>query len=761
MLVLPGFLFVENPPSIQTPSVGQQSIAGQSRVNYLELDTSNSQNSSDQQLSNDSQAYWLNLANNAWNYFLPGEGVDPNTGLHSNTLGSNEFTDWDLGSYVQAIVDADKLGLSNPQGWDADSRLNMVLTFLEQRPLIDDPGKPDNGMPYVWYSSQFLEDTDQYQNIGNDTQVAWDAGNLLLALKNVEDYGPTSYLTPRINEIVYNITNYEPEAQTAASVVNGEPDVYSYYLALGFASFFDNFTWPDGFVANYTSEAETILNNIVTSPQVPLDQTYGVPLPEANILLEPLILSIFNVQNPDPTLLNLTKEVYLAQEARYNATGNYTAFTEGGVSEAEANSYSGYVYEWVVNSDGETWYEQITPNCGTLDAPIIYLKAAVSFLALYDTPYAQNMVNYLIANTPEPVYGYYSGVDENGQLDIDLADKTNSIIISAARYALDNNVTVTPPPPPSPAPTPYPTPTPTPTPTPFPSSPIFTPTPIPTAITTPTPTSLPTSTPTPTPISLPTSTPTPTPTPNPSPTPTPNPTATLAVSCQTFSTYSNFKVEINGSLVADGKGISDVQLLFLCSDNGGKSWNDLSSPITDNNGNFNAVWVPSVPCNCLLKAVWTGDFDCSGVSTTINFAATLFNGQSVFSATSNSTLSGLSFNSADRALSLSVTGPSGANGYVDLYIPKSLVSNVSNLDLYLDGSQQSYSADSQADSWLVYFTYSPSTHQVTVNLGSASSSTVQSQLAELDIIGVTITGITITAVVFVLRKRKIDKNHVY
>ena len=39
------------------------------------------------------QSYWLSLANNAWNYYQPGVGVDSTTGLHGAGLGYPYFTD--------------------------------------------------------------------------------------------------------------------------------------------------------------------------------------------------------------------------------------------------------------------------------------------------------------------------------------------------------------------------------------------------------------------------------------------------------------------------------------------------------------------------------------------------------------------------------------------------------------------------------------------------------------------------------------------
>jgi hypothetical protein len=97
---------------------------------------------------------------------------------------------------------------------------------------------------------------------------------------------------------------------------------------------------------------------------------------------------------------------------------------------------------------------------------------------------------------------------------------------------------------------------------------------------------------------------------------------------------------------------------------------------------------------------------------------TPFNGQYVFSVVSNSTVSALAFNSGTRELSFNVTGPTGTTGFADVAIAKSLVSNIANLTVYLDGVNLNYVATSTADSWLLHFEYAHSTHSITVNLGS-------------------------------------------
>ena len=82
------------------------------------------------------RSYWLRLANNAWKYFQPGVGVDSTTGLHSAGLGYPYFTDWDLGVYIQAIIDANQLGILSSSGiWGADSRISLIMNFLQTRQL--------------------------------------------------------------------------------------------------------------------------------------------------------------------------------------------------------------------------------------------------------------------------------------------------------------------------------------------------------------------------------------------------------------------------------------------------------------------------------------------------------------------------------------------------------------------------------------------------------------------------------------------------
>ncbi len=376
--------------------------------------------STQETISSDSSAFWLNLASNAWNYFKPGAGINPTTGLPQNGVGTTYFTDWDTGLYIQAIIDIEQLGLLNCNGtWGADDRINRVLTFLETRPLMAD------GLPYLAYNASTGKAIDKTE------QVATDAGHLFVALKNLEAAKPA--LKPRIDNIVYDLTNYT-RREISVDILLGQLqkgtrplNSYDFYVAYGFAGY-----WPQRF----TAEAEAMLNLTVTAPKI---NYQGVELPAVRTVSEPLLLSIYNLPQVDSRVTDFMKQAYLAQEARYNLAGKFTAFSEG-----PANGL--FVWECISMDDGRMWVVQ-TGGSNDVDTdvqitPVVFLKTALGFLALYNTSYAREMASYLLERQPSVSLGYYTGIDENGNVVAASRDVGNALIISAAKYAVNNQVYV-------------------------------------------------------------------------------------------------------------------------------------------------------------------------------------------------------------------------------------------------------------------------------------------------------------------------------
>ena len=276
-----------------------------------------------------------------------------------------------------------------------------------------------------------------------------------------------------------------------------------------------------------------------------------------------------------------------------------------------------------------------------------------------------------------------------------------------------------------------------------------TPSPIPTRTFSPTPTS----SPTPRPTTNPTSNPTPKPTSSSSPTPQPQNAPLLEVSCRSSTSYSNFKVDITGSLRSNnGIAIPNAHILLSYSVNDGYSWIDLTTAGTDDNGGFSIVWNAQVTGSYLVKAIFDSNSELANATKIVNLVVTPFQQENVFSVTSNSTVTSFYFNSTSNQLSFSTNGTSGTTGYVDIYIPQSMVADASNLKVSLDGTPLTYAVTAQNDAWLVSFTYHQSSHQVTINLDS--NVVAETGSSQLVIVGVVAAVVAIMVVAILVWQRK-------
>jgi hypothetical protein len=224
----------------------------------------------------------------------------------------------------------------------------------------------------------------------------------------------------------------------------------------------------------------------------------------------------------------------------------------------------------------------------------------------------------------------------------------------------------------------------------------------------------------------------------------------LTTNCLTSASSSNFNVKISGQLSFNGVGIANAPVFLSYSVTGGESWQDLTLVNTDSDGYYSALWLLSVSGNYQLKAVYKGDNNYLGTSDIVNFVIEPCTDQTVFSITSNSTISALTFNSESKELSFNVTGDSGSTGFVNLYIPKSLINDTNGLTVHLDGGQIAFETQSQGDFWLLSFTYHHSTHLVKINLVSTGESNGSGLITELLASYAIYVGIAVAAIIIIL-----------
>ena len=365
---------------------------------------------------------WKTVAANAWQYFQAGNGVDRSTGLAKASLTFPYFTDWDLGVYIQAIIDANVTGLIGYDGdWGSNARLDKVLTFLETREI-----NATTHFPYWFYQTSDGKDYHTSSDVATGVDTV-DTGRLFVALNNLKTFN--SNFTQRVDNFVYNKSgNRSDYASLVPNLVNeaNAPSLYGYYYVSGFASFFPQ---------QLASVPNLIVNNMLKGSIV--NTTEGISLPKASISCEPLLCSVFELNN-SPQFTALAKQVYLAHEARFNATGEYVAFSEG-------NTLTGFIYEWVVSPSGDVW--KIVNNGESTYSnmnPIIFTKVSMSFLALYNTTFARSMAIYLEQNLPDSTSGYYAGADYNtpGTVNsiLSIDSNSNGMILGAARYAIKSNL---------------------------------------------------------------------------------------------------------------------------------------------------------------------------------------------------------------------------------------------------------------------------------------------------------------------------------
>ena len=286
---------------------------------------------------------WFGVAGNAWAYFQPGVGVDANTGLpYAGGSYFKALTDWDLGVYIQAVIDAQEIGLIGTNGgWGSYARLNKVLNYLENRQLNE-----TTNYPFWFYDATDGKNYHALSDNAAGSVDVVDTGRLFVALNNLKEYNPA--WNQRIDAFVYNAdgnrSDYAALVPGLESIANSN-DIYGYYFESGYASF-----WPQQLGNIPTS----IINNISKSSKV---ITYGnVSLPQTPLACEPLLCSIFEVNSTNSELMGIANQVYFAHEAYYNTKGQYVAFSEG-------NGFSGqYLWEWVVGPNGTPW--EITTSGG-------------------------------------------------------------------------------------------------------------------------------------------------------------------------------------------------------------------------------------------------------------------------------------------------------------------------------------------------------------------------------------------------------------
>jgi hypothetical protein len=189
------------------------------------------------------------------------------------------------------------------------------------------------------------------------------------------------------------------------------------------------------------------------------------------------------------------------------------------------------------------------------------------------------------------------------------------------------------------------------------------------------------------------------------------------------------KIELKGTLYLEETSLSNTSILVSYS-MGENSWVYLTSLQTDSDGNFAFTWTPHLSGNYQLRVETKATVSMNEAANTINLFITLPTAEkpteNLFALNSNSTVEQFNFDSTTKVLSFTVQGALGTTGYVNFYIPKTGLDNISRLKIIEDGVEVPFKHESIGATWQISFFYSHSTHKITIELDHFSDYTTES-----------------------------------
>ena len=238
---------------------------------------------------------------------------------------------------------------------------------------------------------------------------------------------------------------------------------------------------------------------------------------------------------------------------------------------------------------------------------------------------------------------------------------------------------------------------------------------------------------------------------------------TLNMETDSSSSSIGILITIAGQLktIMYGEAIGGMNIDLSYSVNNGQTWIDIPSVTTSANGNFSTQWIPTATGVYMLKGSWAGNAAYQPSNSTMNLAVASTSGSDndIFTVQSNSTISGLSFNSTSMQLSFTVSGQTGTYGYTRIVVSKQLVTDGAAIKLTMDGADLNYSISSTNSSWILYFTYHHSSHQVVADLAihEPVNAAAGNDTPILIVGGLATVAIVFIAVLFVLYQRRKEK----
>jgi hypothetical protein len=364
----------------------------------------------------DRERQWADLA---WRYF--DRNLRSETGLVDSVDGYPATTLWDTGSYLMALISAERLGLISRDTFD--TRVSRALLTLDHLSLFD------GDAPNKVYSTATLAMVD-YENHETKRGIGWsaiDMGRVLVPLNAIVWQYPSH--TDEVRDLMHRwrwakLTDHGE--LIGAAVDRADATIYVQEGRLGYEEYAAKSYSLAGFDTQRARQVDDYLAFVdVDGVRIATD-TRGPETYRAHnyIVSEPYVLDGIEF-GWDEISRELAWRVAQAQEARWRATGILTAVTEDHIDQAPFFIYN------TVFTNGKLW-QAVTPDGADASAfKTLSTKAAIGWHELYETDYTKQLVDR-VDRLYDPNRGWYAGLYERtGTPNTAITSNTNAVVLES------------------------------------------------------------------------------------------------------------------------------------------------------------------------------------------------------------------------------------------------------------------------------------------------------------------------------------------
>lgn len=362
----------------------------------------------------------LDHARIAWTYFQ--NNVDPDTGLANSVHDYPSTTMWETGSYIVAILSAERLGLIPRE--QAEQRLTKLLTSLRNLRLFQDV------LPNKAYHTRTLELVD-YSNKPTELGLGWsalDVARIVATFGLIERNHPE--LSPTVEALLdhWQMDRMVQGGELIGTNVSAGEVRENQEGRVGYEQYAAKAMMLFGYDVYRAYEVQdNLMVKQVQGQPIPVDNRLHRGTTPAFVVSEPYLFDGLEFGFDDRSHRFATA-IYRAQEARHAETGILTAVTESHLSEDPYFSYS------TVWGGGADWAVMTFRGDRIDSRRTIATKAAFGWDALFGTDYTAELVEAL-SEFADPAKGWPEGIYEaSGEPNSSTTANTNAVVLAALAF---------------------------------------------------------------------------------------------------------------------------------------------------------------------------------------------------------------------------------------------------------------------------------------------------------------------------------------